>query len=352
MPEYGKFFHSNVVGTALLFEVIRERCVPVQKVVIASSQSVYGEGQYSCSTHGLLLLEPRSSDDLARGDLGPAMPGVPGRFGTRPAAREPHESRQPLRSIEIRAGAGCAASRRASSGFQRSCWYSPVKRSNEQSVAKTFRHSSYLPAFVGIPGNPWNSNANRDSNLDACNLPQISDDHFRAHRKLVWTILTMCAIMVHMQERPRFYKALLADHLERHRQMALVSGPRQVGKTTTCRSVSDQYLNWDNADDRRLLLRGPAALAEALQLERLRAQPPVTTLDELHKYTKWKGLLKGFFDSYGDRVHLIVTGSSRIDVFRRGSDSMMGRYFLYHMNPWSVGESLRNRLATTRNSDA
>ena len=99
----------------------------------------------------------------------------------------------------------------------------------------------------------------------------------------------MRAIMVHMQERPRFYKALLADHLERHRQMALVSGPRQVGKTTTCRSVSDQYLNWDNSDDRRLLLRGPAALAEALQLERLRAQPPVTTLDELHKYTKWKG---------------------------------------------------------------
>jgi hypothetical protein len=35
--------------------------------------------------------------------------------------------------------------------------------SNEQSVAKTFRHSSHLPAFVGIPGNPWDSNVNRDS---------------------------------------------------------------------------------------------------------------------------------------------------------------------------------------------
>ena len=67
MPEYGKFFHSNVVGTALLFELIREGCVPVEKVVIASSQSVYGEGQYCCSTHGLLLPGPRSSEDLARG---------------------------------------------------------------------------------------------------------------------------------------------------------------------------------------------------------------------------------------------------------------------------------------------
>jgi uncharacterized protein len=147
-----------------------------------------------------------------------------------------------------------------------------------------------------------------------------------------------------MDERPRLYTAILADHLERHRQMALVSGPRQVGKTTTCRSVSDEYLNWDNADDRRLLLRGPASIAQALQLDILREKRPVATLDELHKYTKWKSLLKGFFDSYGDRVRLIITGSSRIDIFRRGADSLMGRYFLYRMHPWSVAESLRTGL--------
>jgi uncharacterized protein len=147
-----------------------------------------------------------------------------------------------------------------------------------------------------------------------------------------------------MDERPRLYTAMLADHLERHRQMALVSGPRQVGKTTTCRSVSSEYLNWDNADDRRLLLRGPASIAQTLQLDVLRAKPPVATLDELHKYTKWKSLLKGFFDSYGDRVRLIITGSSRIDIFRRGGDSLMGRYFLYRMHPWSVAESLRTDL--------
>lgn len=147
-----------------------------------------------------------------------------------------------------------------------------------------------------------------------------------------------------MKERPRFYTAVLKDHLEKHRQMALVSGPRQVGKTTACRSLSDQYLNWDNTDDRRRLLRGPAALAETLELDRLRTTPPVAVLDELHKYSKWKSLLKGFFDTYGDRVHLIVTGSSRLDVFRRGSDSLMGRYLLYRMHPWSVGESLRTNL--------
>jgi predicted AAA+ superfamily ATPase len=105
-----------------------------------------------------------------------------------------------------------------------------------------------------------------------------------------------------MSERPRLYTAVLQDHLQRHRQMALISGPRQVGKTTVCRSLSDAYFNWDNADDRRRLLRGPAALAEALQLDRLRAQPPVAVLDVLHKYSKWKTLLKGFFDTYGERV--------------------------------------------------
>ena len=60
----------------------------------------------------------------------------------------------------------------------------------------------------------------------------------------------------------------------------------------------------------------------------------------MHKYSKWKTLLKGFFDTYGERVRLIVTGSSRLDVFRRGGDSLMGRYLLYRMHPWSVGENM------------
>jgi len=150
--------------------------------------------------------------------------------------------------------------------------------------------------------------------------------------------------MVHMTERPRLYSAILKYHLQRYRQMAFVSGPRQVGKTTTCRSIGDAYLNWDNADDRRGLLRGPAALAGTLQLSRIRVRPLVAVIDELHKHARWKRLLKGFFDTYGDRVRLVVTGSSRLDVFRRGGDSLMGRYLLYRMHPWTVAESRRTDL--------
>jgi predicted AAA+ superfamily ATPase len=102
--------------------------------------------------------------------------------------------------------------------------------------------------------------------------------------------------------------------------------------------VATHYLNWDNQDDRRRILAGPASLATVFELDRLRATPPVAVLDELHKYSKWKNLLKGFFDTYGDRTKLMVTGSSRLDVFRRGGDSLMGRYLLYRVHPWSVAE--------------
>ena len=122
--------------------------------------------------------------------------------------------------------------------------------------------------------------------------------------------------------------------------MAFVSGPRQVGKTTTCRSQADHYANWDNIDDRTLILAGPAKLAQRFGLDRLAQRPPVVLFDELHKFPRWKQLLKGFYDTYADQVRIVVTGSSRLDTYRRGGDSLMGRYFLYRMHPFSVAEVL------------
>jgi predicted AAA+ superfamily ATPase len=141
-----------------------------------------------------------------------------------------------------------------------------------------------------------------------------------------------------MEPRRRLYDAVLDHHLARYRQMALVTGPRQVGKTTTCRVHADHYLSWDNLQDRRVILKGPRALADQIGASRLMERPAVLALDELHKYGRWKIFLKGFFDAQEGKVRLIVTGSSRLDVYRRGGDSMMGRYFLYRMHPWSVAE--------------
>ena len=127
-----------------------------------------------------------------------------------------------------------------------------------------------------------------------------------------------------MKAKKRIYDTLLVDHLANHRQMALVSGPRQVGKTTTCRNHADTYTNWDNADDREQILAGPANLVERLKLNRLSKTIPSALFDELHKYPRWKQFLKGFFDTYADKVRIIVTGSSRMDIY-----PMTVMYFLY-----------------------
>ncbi len=154
----------------------------------------------------------------------------------------------------------------------------------------------------------------------------------------------MLSIFITMKLIPRIYDNILTDHLAQNRQMAFVAGSRQVGKTTTCRQLADVYLTWDNEDHRRLILAGPAAVAEASRLDVLAARPPVLVFDELHKYRHWKQFLKGFFDTYEGRVRMVVTGSSRLDVYRRGGDSLMGRYFLYHMHPLSAGELCRQAV--------
>jgi predicted AAA+ superfamily ATPase len=139
----------------------------------------------------------------------------------------------------------------------------------------------------------------------------------------------------------RIYETVVAEHLAQQRQMAFLAGPRQVGKTTSARACAPEarYFNWDRQSDRKVIVAGSDAVAEELELETLGA-PAVAIFDEVHRYARWKSFLKGFFDVYGERCRLIVTGSSRLDVYRRGGDSLMGRYFLYRMHPLSVAELL------------
>jgi len=85
-------------------------------------------------------------------------------------------------------------------------------------------------------------------------------------------------------------------------------------------------------------------VAEQAGLNRLNQATPVILFDELHKFRKWKLFLKGFFDTYADQVRIVVTGSSRLDIYRRGGDSLMGRYFLYRMHPFTAAETVRQDL--------
>lgn len=127
----------------------------------------------------------------------------------------------------------------------------------------------------------------------------------------------------------------LANHIrsDLKKKMVFVGGPRQVGKTTLARSILNgfqrggRYFNWDFDEDRRDLLK-----------KRWHDKDNLLVFDELHKYPRWKGWLKGIYDVSGENHAFLVTGSARLDVHRRGGDSLMGRYHYWRLHPFTLDE--------------
>lgn len=58
-PDFSHFFDTNTTGTALLYEILATGVFNVKKVVVASSQAIYGEASYECDVHGKFMAEPR-----------------------------------------------------------------------------------------------------------------------------------------------------------------------------------------------------------------------------------------------------------------------------------------------------
>ncbi|MBI3448330.1 MAG: ATP-binding protein [Acidobacteria bacterium] len=137
-------------------------------------------------------------------------------------------------------------------------------------------------------------------------------------------------------DRARYLEPLVAADLPS--RMVFVAGPRQVGKTTLARHVlatrtMGTYLNWDQQDDRR-----------EIRAARWPGGRSLVVLDEIHKWRGWKRWLKGEFDKHRGKLEFLVTGSARLDVYRRGGDSLQGRYHHYRLHPFSCGEALGARL--------
>jgi predicted AAA+ superfamily ATPase len=130
---------------------------------------------------------------------------------------------------------------------------------------------------------------------------------------------------------PRALQQVVFEDLRE--KMVFLAGPRQVGKTTLARGVGTAhfpgfaYCNWDSPEDRGVIRR----------LE-FSPQTPLLIFDEIHKFPAWKNHVKGLFDTRGDRFRILVTGSARLDIYRRGGDSLQGRYHLHRMHPLTVGE--------------
>jgi dTDP-L-rhamnose 4-epimerase len=95
LTDFSRFFHVNAVGTALLYELIVNDRLPVQKVVVASSQAVYGEGKHCCPEHGVVYPGPRSETQLKHADWEPRCPNCDGRTAplwSDEAVIQPHNS--------------------------------------------------------------------------------------------------------------------------------------------------------------------------------------------------------------------------------------------------------------------
>jgi predicted AAA+ superfamily ATPase len=127
----------------------------------------------------------------------------------------------------------------------------------------------------------------------------------------------------------------LAPHVlkDLKKKMVFVGGPRQVGKTTLARAILEEfypegrYFNWDYDEDRRDVLR-----------KRWHERDTLLVFDELHKYPRWKNWLKGIYDVSRQQHSVLVTGSARLDIYRRGGDSLMGRYHYWRLHPFTLDE--------------
>ena len=121
-------------------------------------------------------------------------------------------------------------------------------------------------------------------------------------------------------------------------KMVFVGGPRQVGKTTLAKALvgarfnETAYFNWDKKEERKQIMA---------------AQWPGTAelliLDEIHKFKGWKRFIKGEYDVHKDKYRFLVTGSSRLDVYRKGGDSLQGRYHYYRLHPFSLAELVNGK---------
>lgn len=113
------------------------------------------------------------------------------------------------------------------------------------------------------------------------------------------------------------------------RKMVFIGGPRQVGKTTLALQFTKNergYLNWDVSEHREQILKQELP------------DSPIWIFDEIHKYRSWRNYLKGIYDKNHGSREILVTGSARLDLYRRGGDSLQGRYHYLRLHPLSVSE--------------
>lgn len=129
-------------------------------------------------------------------------------------------------------------------------------------------------------------------------------------------------------------------------KMIFLFGPRQVGKTTFVKNVLKErqeeylYFDWDDPYVKKEYLKNSHFLEP--HIAKVKRERPFVVFDEIHKHKNWKNIIKGLYDIYQNKAQFIITGSARLDYFRRSGDSLVGRYFSYRMLPIGLSEAAKN----------
>ena len=124
------------------------------------------------------------------------------------------------------------------------------------------------------------------------------------------------------------------------KSMVFLAGPRQCGKTTLANMLAEEYnntlyFNWDIISDKRRLIEDPYFFQKIIRKDESK---PLIIFDEIHKYKEWKNYLKGVYDRFQSEYQFLVSGSGRLDLYQKGGDSPAGRYYAFHLWPFTLGE--------------
>jgi predicted AAA+ superfamily ATPase len=148
--------------------------------------------------------------------------------------------------------------------------------------------------------------------------------------------------MVSKDYIPRSIESYAFDENLTGRHMVFIAGPRQVGKTLLAKNwlkrkrCASLYFNWDDLSTRRAYLANSRFFESPARS--LGIRDPWIVFDEIHKRGHWRDILKGIYDGFSDEFRFLITGSARLDLFRRAGDSLVGRYNLFHMFPFTLSE--------------
>jgi len=148
--------------------------------------------------------------------------------------------------------------------------------------------------------------------------------------------------MVSKDYIPRSVETYAFDENMTGRHMVFIAGPRQVGKTLLAKNwlkrkrCASLYFNWDDLSTRRAYLTNSRFFESPARS--LGIHDPWVAFDEIHKRGRWRDILKGAYDDFSDEFRFLITGSARLDLFRRAGDSLVGRYNLFHMFPLTLSE--------------